>query len=82
MKHCEHHVFEAFTQIPWSYLDAVFHKNVNQLPGVGELGPDIEAVLRRHFQFVGDMAFAEYDRQREAARNEVAALLHARGISI
>jgi hypothetical protein len=65
-----------------AYLSDVMKMQGASRPmGMAAIAPDIEAVLRRHFKFVGGIAFARSDREGETAKQEVARLLRAEGFN-
>jgi len=44
-----------------------------------DVSPNILEILKKHFTFVDDMAFARSGAEKEAARKEVSTYLHALG---
>lgn len=81
---CAHHVFEALDGDPsgGDYAHQVLYLNLYRAPqGVfgTDVSPNILGILKKHFTFVDDMAFARSGAEKEAARKEVSMYLHALG---
>ena len=81
---CAHHVFEApdRDQSGVDYVHQVLYLNLYKAPqGVfgTDVSPNILEILKKHFTFVDDMAFARSGAEKEAARKEVSTYLHALG---
>ncbi len=78
MQACSHVVFVATTNSPAAeYSHKELFVEFGQTPGAYGLETALMKILNSHFAFVGPVAFAPSEKERMAARKEVADFLRA-----